>query len=455
MRSSSNERSTPANQRRTRSVRITLPTQKRTIDSISQDSDSELELRHEKSQRSDDLPDEPVPSETYLLLEDVAMDVTLTAAAVDTVPNGDQDPPLVINEVVLDYLKTCLSTILDYYLRQYRSSRYELRRRSVSLSVLQDHQARGTLPRDLDFKLGVANPYRSIHKNRDELLKREQQIVQDAKLQILLCRIEAAASAVHQQEQMIQTKFPVDDYAPFRAYTQEKLQPLMPPNFTAPATALINKTWDDYCTLYLIKLAEQKNNLDAKFAALDAKHAESLKKSAKTTPLVHTLNESDFQAKLLQALKGLVEEHTQRPRKKPVEPSPAPTPPSPPIPASDSGKKTRRNRRKSQKIPPPSSETPKQTKPDSSKRRSYSSVISSAPPSAPPSAPTSSAPRVAKTNSSSSSHRHVSYDHDNVSDDENDGSWTQVRHQKNRRSGKNAQAQDNRNVPKQTQVRRR
>lgn len=136
-----------------------------------------------------------------------------------------------------------------------------------------------------------------------------------------------------------------------------------------------------------------------------------------------------------------------RPRKKPTEPSPAPAPTSPPQPAADSGKKKRTNRRKSQKMQTPSSETPEQTKPDSTKRRSYSDVISSVPPSAPPAAPPLS---TRSSSTSSSSHRHVTFDRDNTSVDENDETWTPARRNKNRRTGKNAQAQDNRNVPKQT-----
>lgn len=439
-------------------MRITLPSQKRPIDDILDDEESEVDFQREKSHRSDDFQEAPMPSETQFSLDDPYPNATSTAAAADSSPSEDQHPVLEVNGVVLEYFQTCLTAILDYYLRQYRSSRYELRRRSVSLTVLENHRTRGTFPGDLDFKLGVANPYRNIHANRDELLKREQQIVQEAKSKILDCRIEAAASAVLEQEQMIESKFFANEIGLFGDYARSKINPFLQVQLVGEGHAL-RAMWNDNLTLYSIKIAEQKGTLDAKFAALDAKRADGLKKTAKSVPLVNTLNESDFQSKFLQALKSLVEEHTKRPRKKPAAQSTAPSPPSPPSPpppASDSGKGKRKNRRKAQKQQPPTAEKPAQTKTDTSKRRSYSSVTSSAPPAAPPAAPPSSkpAPRPAKP-TSSSSHRSVSFTDDDMSVEENDDTWTQVRHHKNRRSGKNAQAQDNRDVPKQTQVRLR
>lgn len=428
-------------------MRTPSPPQKRRIDNISQDSESETDLPPENLQAPDYFLEEPLLLETNSLHDESDMHGSSTAAAVEAPPNADQDPKVELHGVVVDYLKTCLNTFVDYYLRQYRSSRYELRRRSVSLTVLQNHFYRATLPRDLDFKLGPANPYRNIHANRDELLNREQQIIQEAKSKILQYRIEAATSAVHEQEQMIATTFSVEDVRAFTTYCQDKFKPLLPLNLAQSSIQLINDLFKEYRGLYRIKLAEQKKTLDDKFAALDAKHADNLKTTAKTVSLVQALTETDFQSKLLQALKGLVEEHTMRPRKKPTEPSPAPAPTSPPQPAADSGKKKRTNRRKSQKMQTPSSETPEQTKPDSTKRRSYSDVISSVPPSAPPAAPPLS---TRSSSTSSSSHRHVTFDRDNTSVDENDETWTPARRNKNRRTGKNAQAQDNRNVPKQT-----
>jgi hypothetical protein len=460
MYSSSNQGLSITDRLRSASLRIGLPAQKRPIHDLSHDDDSEADIQREKSHRMDYFLEAPLPSETQFSLDDPSPDATSTAAAADPTPNGDQHPFLPSDGVVFDYYKASLTTILEYYLRQYRSSRYELRRRTVSLSVLENHQTRGTFPSDLDFKLGVANPYRNIHSNRNELLQREQQIIQEAKSQILQCRIEAANSAVLEQQQMIETKFFVQQTGSFTSYLKEKVKSLFPAEIQLPPNPdhPFRKTWRETQLLYTIRMAEQKNSLDAKFAALDAKRDEGLKKTSKSVPLVHTLNESDFQTKLIQALKGVVEEHTKRPRKKPAEPSSAP-PPSSSSPAADSGTEKRRNRRKSQKKQPPSSEAPAQTKQGTSKRRSYSSVTSSAPPSAPPAAPPSStrrpssAPTAAKT-TSSSSHRHVSFT-DDMSVDENDGSWTQVRHHKNRRSGKNAQAQDKRDVPKQNQVRHR
>jgi hypothetical protein len=214
---------------------------------------------------------------------------TTTAATVTT----DNSEDSLLKKILLEAFKV----FIDKKVLSYGSDCDELYNRQVAVRTLHNHAANNTLPKDLCFNVQTGNPYKKTVSNRDELLKREQQILQDAKLQILTIRQEVAKQEVIRLQAKCQEYFNVD------AIMEELRQEL------SSGIQLNASHLSDARASYCFAINQKRVNMESLVAKKEASYQRSLQRKQKTTPLTATLNEHQFKTSMVDFLQGYINKH--------------------------------------------------------------------------------------------------------------------------------------------------
>ncbi len=219
-----------------------------------------------------------------------AASASTTTASASTVDNGEDS---LLRKILLEAFKV----FIDKKVLSYGSDCDELYNRQVAVRTLHNHASNNTLPKDLCFNVQTGNPYKKTVSNRDELLKREQQILQDAKLQILSLRQEVAKQEVSRLQAKCQEYFNVD------AIMHELCQEL------SAGIQLTASHLADARASYSFAINQKRVNMETLVAKKEAVYQRSLQRKQKTTPLTATLNEQQFKTSMVDFLQGYINKH--------------------------------------------------------------------------------------------------------------------------------------------------
>jgi hypothetical protein len=108
------------------------------------------------------------------------------------------------------FLKEAFCVFINKKVLLYGSDRDDLYHRQVAVRTFHTHATKNTLPKDLCFNFQAGNPYKKTVPNRDMLLNEEQQIIQQAKQQILKLRTQTALNEVQRLNEKCESYFKYD-----------------------------------------------------------------------------------------------------------------------------------------------------------------------------------------------------------------------------------------------------
>jgi hypothetical protein len=225
---------------------------------------------------------------------------TSSASATNAATDGPFNADLGDETLFKKFLKEAFCVFINKKVLLYGSDRNDLYLRQVAVRTFHTHATKNTLPKDLCFNFQAGNPYKKSVPNRDSLLNEEQNIIQQAKQQILQLRTNTANNEVQRLTEKCDSYFNTDSFV-------HELREDLPDGIPN-----LDMYLPDAIDTYRLALESKKKNMDEFFARKEESYQRFLSKKQKTTPLTSTLNEQQFKSSLVDVLKQYVMQATKK-----------------------------------------------------------------------------------------------------------------------------------------------